>query len=108
MEYRYDSDNPNCWGPFQLEIDDVPISNKLEVSSTDSWDDFMSKTINDIPKNTKINHERIKPWGTAHAVWSARNVIKSSFVIINADDYYGKEAFQQAAYIWAFYTQHQT
>ena len=49
MEYRYASDNPNGGGPFQLEIDDVPISNKLEVSSTDSWDDFMSKTINDIP-----------------------------------------------------------
>ena len=60
--------------------------------------DVVVQDINDLPKNTKINHERIKPWGTAHAVWSARNVIKSSFVIINADDYYGKEAFQQAAY----------
>ena len=59
--------------------------------------DVVVQDINDLPKNTKINHERIKPWGTAHAVWSARNVIKSSFVIINADDYYGKEAFQQAA-----------
>ena len=59
--------------------------------------DVVVQDINDLPKNTTINTERIKPWGTAHAVWSARKVIKSSFVIINADDYYGNEAFLQAA-----------
>jgi UTP-glucose-1-phosphate uridylyltransferase len=59
--------------------------------------DVVVQEINDLPKDTKVNNKRIKPWGTAHAVWSARNIIKSSFVIINADDYYGKEAFQQAA-----------
>ena len=59
--------------------------------------DVIVQDINDLPKNTTINTERIKPWGTAHAVWSARKVIKSSFVIINADDYYGNEAFLQAA-----------
>ena len=59
--------------------------------------DVVVQDINDLPKDTKLKHKRIKLWGTAHAVWSARNVIKSSFVIINADDYYGKEAFEQAA-----------
>ena len=59
--------------------------------------DVIVQDINDLPKNTTINTERIKPWGTAHAVWSARKVIRSSFVIINADDYYGNEAFVQAA-----------
>ena len=59
--------------------------------------DVVVQDINDLPKNTALNTERIKPWGTAHAVWSARMVIKSSFVIINADDYYGNEAFLQAA-----------
>lgn len=59
--------------------------------------DVVVQDINDLPKNTAINTERIKPWGTAHAVWSARKVVKSSFVIINADDYYGNEAFTQAA-----------
>ena len=59
--------------------------------------DVVVQDINDLPKNTVINTERIKPWGTAHAVWAARKVIKSSFVIINADDYYGNEAFTQAA-----------
>jgi len=59
--------------------------------------DVVIQDINDFPKDTQLKHKRIKPWGTAHAVWSARHVIKSSFVIINADDYYGKEAFEQAA-----------
>ena len=59
--------------------------------------DVVIQEINDLPKDCKVNSERVKPWGTAHAVWSARNIIKSSFVIINADDYYGSEAFEQAA-----------
>jgi len=38
--------------------------------------------------------ERKKPWGTAHAVLAAKNVIKEPFVVINADDYYGPNAFK--------------
>lgn len=54
--------------------------------------------INDLPDGISIDtSKRAKPWGTAHAVWSARHVINSDFVIINADDYYGKEAFEGAA-----------
>ena len=59
--------------------------------------DVVIQEINDLPKDSIVNSERVKPWGTAHAVWSARKIIKSSFVIINADDYYGSEAFEQAA-----------
>ena len=58
--------------------------------------DVVVQEISDIPKKISIKNSRIKPWGTAHAVWSARKVIKSSFVIINADDYYGSESFKQA------------
>lgn len=43
-----------------------------------------------------INVDREKPWGTAHALYAARNVIKDDFVIINADDYYGKESYKIA------------
>jgi choline kinase len=39
--------------------------------------------------------ERAKPWGTAHAVLSARNVVKEPFCVINADDFYGLDAFQK-------------
>ena len=37
---------------------------------------------------------RTKPWGTGQAVLAAKNVIKTPFIVINADDYYGKEGFK--------------
>jgi NDP-sugar pyrophosphorylase family protein len=40
---------------------------------------------------------RQKPWGTAHAVWCAREVINEPFAMINADDYYGRDAFRKMA-----------
>ena len=59
--------------------------------------DVLVQEIEDIPDTISLNTKREKPWGTAHAVWTARNVIKGSFVIINADDYYGQNAFEGAA-----------
>ena len=59
--------------------------------------DVLVQEINDIPEGVFLETKREKPWGTAHAVWTARNVIKGSFVIINADDYYGQNAFEGAA-----------
>ena len=59
--------------------------------------DVLVQDIKDIPKGVSLKTEREKPWGTAHAVWTARNVISGDFVIINADDYYGQNAFEGAA-----------
>jgi len=59
--------------------------------------DVLVQDINDLPKDVTLKTEREKPWGTAHAVWTARHVINTDFVIINADDYYGKSAFEGAA-----------
>jgi UTP-glucose-1-phosphate uridylyltransferase len=59
--------------------------------------DVLVQDINDIPQGVSIESTREKPWGTAHAVWTARNVITTDFVIINADDYYGQKAFEGAA-----------
>ncbi len=59
--------------------------------------DVLVQKIEDIPSGITIGEERKKPWGTAHAVWTARDVIKTPFVIINADDYYGEKAFESAA-----------
>lgn len=42
-----------------------------------------------------IEIERAKPWGTAHAILAGRNVIKEPFCVINADDFYGLDAFQK-------------
>lgn len=59
--------------------------------------DVIAQETSDIPYGVAFMEDREKPWGTAHAVWSARNVIEDAFVVINADDYYGKEAFINAA-----------
>lgn len=59
--------------------------------------DVVAQELTDLPAGSSFKGEREKPWGTAHAVWSARNVIKNSFVVINADDYYGKSAYKKAA-----------
>ncbi|MEO9964942.1 MAG: NTP transferase domain-containing protein [Reichenbachiella sp.] len=45
----------------------------------------------------EIQAARLKPWGTAHAIMSASELIKGNFAMINADDYYGKEAFSTMA-----------
>ncbi len=70
--------------------------------------DVLAQNIKDLPKQTKLQTERIKPWGTAHAVWTARHVITSEFVIINADDYYGKPAFVAASNFIKNSTSHNT
>jgi NDP-sugar pyrophosphorylase family protein len=59
--------------------------------------DVLVQDINDLPEGVSVDVTREKPWGTAHAVWTARNVIKDDFAIINADDYYGSPAFEGAA-----------
>ncbi len=59
--------------------------------------DVISQELKDLPEGTGFSGERTKPWGTAHAVWSARNVISGPFAVINADDYYGKAAYKNAA-----------
>lgn len=48
----------------------------------------------DLPEGFSLPEGRIKPWGTAHAVCAARNVIDAPFAVINADDYYGTDAFK--------------
>lgn len=58
--------------------------------------DVLAQEIDDVPAELTINFERTKPWGTAHAVWTARNCIENSFIVINADDYYGSDAFHKA------------
>lgn len=53
--------------------------------------------LDNIPDGTEFHPEREKPWGTAHAVWTARKLISEPFAMINADDFYGREAFNAMA-----------
>ena len=55
---------------------------------------YVFQATDDLPQGYSAPQGRIKPWGTAHAVCAARDVIDSSFVVINADDYYGRDAFK--------------
>jgi len=49
----------------------------------------------DLPEGYSVPAERQKPWGTAHAALAARNVVDGPFAVINADDYYGPEAYKE-------------
>lgn len=58
---------------------------------------YAFQKLDDLPNGFALPAKRSKPWGTAHAILAARDVIEDNFVIINADDYYGKDAFKVAA-----------
>ena len=55
---------------------------------------FVIQELDKIPARFTLNPERQKPWGTAHAVLMAKDVIKEPFAVINGDDFYGKESFK--------------
>ena len=56
---------------------------------------YVFQDIHDIPEGFSFPSERTKPWGTGQAVLAAKELIHEPFAVINADDYYGKEAFQK-------------
>ena len=55
---------------------------------------YAYQEIGNIPDGYQVPEGRVKPWGTAHAVLSCINQIDGPFAVINADDYYGQEAFR--------------
>lgn len=57
---------------------------------------FVTQELNKIPAGFELNPERQKPWGTAHAVLMAKDVINEPFVVINGDDFYGRDSFRIA------------
>lgn len=68
--------------------------------------EYAYQDLNDIPKDVTIPADRNKPWGTSHALLSCRNIIKDEqFVVCNADDFYGRDAFKQ---IMDFFKNNQT
>ncbi len=59
--------------------------------------DFAFQDLEAFTERFEIPEERKKPWGTAHAVLCAMDVVKEPFAVINADDFYGHNAFENAA-----------
>jgi NDP-sugar pyrophosphorylase family protein len=55
---------------------------------------YVHQRLDDLPAEQSIPAERMKPWGTAHAVLTLAPVVNAPFAVVNADDYYGLEAFQ--------------
>ncbi len=58
---------------------------------------YVFQKMDDLPDGFSIPDGREKPWGTTHAIRAARHIIDSSFAVINADDFYGADAYQQLA-----------
>jgi dTDP-glucose pyrophosphorylase len=58
--------------------------------------DYVYQDLHSYVGDFQVPEERKKPWGTAHAVLCAKDAIKEPFAVINADDFYGKDAFEKA------------
>ena len=57
--------------------------------------EYVFQDINNIPEGYSVPEGRVKPWGTAHAVLSCIDTLNGPFAVINADDFYGREAFEK-------------
>ena len=55
--------------------------------------DLVYQDLNDLPEGYEKPPGREKPWGTGHAIWCARHSVQNPFLAVNADDFYGREAF---------------
>lgn len=56
--------------------------------------EYAFQELDKLPNGYKVPEDRVKPWGTAHAILSAKELINEPFAVINADDYYGPSAFK--------------
>ncbi|MEI6675512.1 MAG: sugar phosphate nucleotidyltransferase [Verrucomicrobiota bacterium] len=59
--------------------------------------DYAFQRLDDLPAGFTVPGGRSKPWGTTHAVRAARKIVNEPFAVINADDFYGRDAYQRAA-----------
>jgi NDP-sugar pyrophosphorylase family protein len=66
------------------------LQGKVEV-------EFVIQSLDKMVPAAYQNPERVKPWGTGHAMLCAKDVINEPFAVINADDFYGREAFQSVS-----------
>ena len=72
------------------EVFESKLKGKIET-------EFVFQELEMVPEGISFSPERVKPWGTAHAVWVARDYIREPFVVINADDFYGAGSYQTIA-----------
>lgn len=65
--------------------------------------EYVYQDLYNIPDDYNVPLQRVKPWGTAHAIYCCKDVIDGPFAVVNADDYYGRDAFMK---IYRFLSQH--
>jgi len=66
------------------------FAGKIEVG-------YAYQSLDDLPEGFSVPAGRTKPWGTTHAIRAARHLINGPFAVINADDFYGRDAYERAA-----------
>lgn len=59
--------------------------------------EYAFQKLDDLPEGFSVPAGRVKPWGTAQAMLAARNIVKEPFAVINADDFYGRSAYESLA-----------
>ncbi|MDO8899418.1 MAG: sugar phosphate nucleotidyltransferase [Bacteroidales bacterium] len=75
-----------------IEIDFLETFSGGMLSKIDF--EIVFQELEELPDGFFCPPHRTKPWGTAHAVWVTRNSINEPFAVVNADDFYGREAYQ--------------
>ena len=65
------------------------LKGKIEI-------EYVFQSLDKYTEGYAVAADRVKPWGTAHALLCCKELVKEAFAVINADDYYGKEAFEQS------------
>ena len=70
-----------------LSIEEIIELMKIDIT-------YVYQDLNDLPSDIMVPKERVKPLGTAHALYCAREAVKEDFAVISADDFYGREAFK--------------
>ena len=74
---------------FKTKISDK-FKDKIDV-------EHVYQSLDQVPKSFSVSNIRKKPWGTGHAILSAKNAISGPFLAINGDDFYGRQSFQVAS-----------
>jgi len=71
------------------QIVEPKLKDKIEI-------EYVYQSLDKFTEGREINPERVKPWGTAHAVLCCKGKLNEPFAVINADDFYGKDSFRKA------------
>jgi choline kinase len=75
---------------FEADFREIVISkfeNKIPV-------EVVFQEVNKLPEGFTVHPDRVKPWGTNHAILMGKDVVKEPFAVINGDDFYGKDSFE--------------